>query len=208
MTIRNYWEQQHIDNLAAKLSGNGENTLDILGVRVHFHYTKTMLNIGVGFGTFEAYCRVAGKTIDALDCAENAHGKVAGVVRNFYRDVYVLPACEYDLITECQVALHLHNAEMERHIKHAIRALRPGGTYSFNAPDWIVRTPESAAIAMDENAIPGHLVAGYMCRPAAWYEECAARHCGEVRSVNLVERLPASNKRVYAYHIGRTKNAA
>jgi len=202
--ITEYWRHAHAANDVKRLSGNGENTLDILMVRPVFETARTMLNIGVGLGTLEHFCAGEVKVIDSLDVAPEARYKVEAAARNFFLEPGELPSSEYDLITECLVALHLTAEQMEEHIRNAVRALKPDGLYAFNAPDYICYDEATVRQQSHEEPTVAQMNSGYsLCRSIPWYEMTARKSGALLALVAFSGIYRQYNAIHYVYHLRR-----
>ena len=202
--IREYWRRAHRENSAVRLSGNGENQIDILMARPAFDKAETMLNIGVGLGTLEHFCRAQGKTIDAMDIADEAFEKVKGAARNFFMVPQELPDGEYDLILECLVALHLTASQMEAHIANAVRALKQDGLYAFNAPDFIDYDEETVQGQANETPTVAEMNSGYcLGRSIGWHDRMARQHGALIALVAFSGIYRHVNTIHYVYHLRR-----
>lgn len=203
-SIKSYWAKVHSDNLPSKLTGNGENTLDILACRDYFLDAKRILNIGVGIGSLERYISDCEKIVDSLDICEEAILKVAAFSRLKFLDAGLLPTSEYDLITECFVALHLDRDEMSRHIKNCVRALSSNGIWCFNAPSYY-----EGEYCKGENHSFTEVDAmqcGYaLCRPISWYANEIYVNGGQIYMVKHTRDQLEYNKSDYIYHVKKRK---
>lgn len=204
--IKEYWDNAHVANVTSKLSGNGKETLCLLGVEREFRECSSLLNIGVGTGEFEKFAVNENRIVDALDISENALEKVANIVRFRYLSPDAIASNEYDLITECQVALHLTDKEMDRHIINAIRGLTICGTYAFNAPAFLEYTEETSKLRAKEDPTVPEMFCGYaLCRPISWYAKTIRKHGGIITQVILADVNKTKNVCTYIYHVQTRK---
>lgn len=204
--IKAYWDKAHTENITSKLSGNGKETIHLLGVEDEFMNAVHILNIGVGTGAFEDHIRETGRIVDSMDISELALEKVINIARYRYMNPDAIPTSEYDLVTECQVALHLTDAEMDRHINSAIRGLNMSGIYAFNAPSFIEYTEETMRYRQIEEPTVEQMFCGYfLCRPISWYCKSIRKNGGQVVKIELCDNNTQRNVSTYVYHAQKRK---
>ncbi len=198
--MEDFWKEKHIAGDIGALSGCGYITIFYLQLDNIFPSAAKILNIGVGLGKFEKACVQAGKLVDSVDITEQAGVCVAGVARNFYTSVGYIRPYNYDLITELLVAQHISDAELEKHIKHAIMGLWQGGIYAVQSPTYI--NPVSPQLEAQMRT-PKFMQGGRVCRSNEWFEAMAKKHGGKVVDIRRVWEFPQYNMIWNVYHIRR-----
>lgn len=97
------------------------------------HFTpvsgQSVLEIGVGLGYSVLGLRRAGCFVSALDISSVALDRVRDVCEAVYEAPEDLPESRFDWALSLNVVQHI--ADIEHHVFHVIRSLRPGGTYAL-----------------------------------------------------------------------------
>lgn len=160
----------------------------------------SLLNIGVGFGYFEKWARVAVDRLDAMDVAEEAKKVVDGVVDHFYLDPADLPENTYDLITEFLVAQHIEDVTLGEHLWYGIRALKPDGVFAIQSSDF---DHEPSAGELEKQDDLAWYQAGAYKRTPAWFAEKVDACGGILESVEQTGEYPQYGSVWNVYHIRR-----
>lgn len=193
-----FWQRQHVNRDPLFLSGNGEQTLDILQIRDIFPDANTMLNVGIGLGVFEDYCLAQNKTIDCLDIATAARDRVVDKVRSVYLDPALLPDDQYDLVTELLVAQHLDDVQLSRHLVNCVRALRRDGIYAIQIPAWFFPKTKIDNMVVAQQA-------GSVCRSIQRVAQMVEEAHGQIIHLGWRGNFPQHNSIWYIYHIKKAQ---
>ena len=197
--MKKFWNCHHIHGDVDYLTGSGgPGVIETLLLEDLFPDAKEILNIGIGLGRWEKFCKEHGKVIDSLDIVELAGECVKEFIRSLYLFPEDLPENAYDLITELLVAQHVTPDTLERHFKYAIAALRPEGTYAIQIPDlypkYLGEPTEATLVAMQ---------AGAVCYPIAWVDRAARMNGGQIIEVQHRANFPQHNSMWHVYKIKR-----
>lgn len=157
---QNFWEQQHgIDNVRTLSGCAFDDTVDFLNVRELLVPDMRVLEIGCGLGyVTEGFSKLA--NISVLDISHTALDRVRPFCESVYHidDVDSLPTDYFDLIICHNVVQHVPTAELTQELKHAIRSLKPTGTFAVEYV-W--------ANGVDDDGVefePSWATAGHLCR--------------------------------------------
>jgi SAM-dependent methyltransferase len=155
-----FWEQQHgLDN-PRTLSGCAfDDTVDFLNVRDLLVPDMRVLEIGCGLGyVTEGFSKIA--KISVLDISKTALDRVQSFCESVYHinDVKSLPSDYFDLIICHNVVQHVPTKPLTTEFKHAIRSLKPTGTFALEYV-W--------AAGIEDDGVefePAWATAGHLCR--------------------------------------------
>jgi dTDP-4-dehydrorhamnose reductase len=157
---REFWNRQHNQDNVRTLSGcSFDATVDFLNVRKLIAPGMKVLEIGCGLGyVTKGFAKIA--DISVLDISDSALDRVRSVCESVYHinDVESLPSEYFDLIICHNVVQHVPTAPLRKELEHAIRSLKPRGTFALEYV-W-GDSIEDDGVDFD----PAWATAGHLCR--------------------------------------------
>jgi UDP-N-acetylglucosamine 4,6-dehydratase/5-epimerase len=155
-----FWNKQHDSNNLRTLSGcSFDATVDFLNVQDLIVPGMRVLEIGCGLGyVTQGFADIA--NISVLDISDSALERVRPICENVYHidNVESLPDDYFDLIVCHNVVQHVPTTPLIKELKHAIRSLKPTGTFALEYV-WANGTEDNGLVPD-----PAWATAGHLCR--------------------------------------------